>query len=58
MVSEIRTMTRARERISVFLFAVVNILVVTTISVLLGLLRVGHYFPQGGLAGLAVVPEP
>ncbi len=39
----------------IFLFAVVNILVVTTISVILGLLRVGHYFPQGGLAGLAVI---
>jgi heat shock protein HtpX len=38
----------------VFLLIVVNILVVTTISLVLGLLGVGHYFPQGGLAGLAV----
>lgn len=39
----------------VFLFAVVNILVVTTISVILGLLHVGRYFPQGGLGGLAII---
>ncbi len=38
-----------------FLFVVVNILVVTTISVVLALLRVGQYFPQGHLAGLAVI---
>ncbi len=38
----------------VFLFVVVNILVVTTITVILGLLHVNRYFPQGGLAGLAV----
>jgi heat shock protein HtpX len=38
----------------IFLFVVVNILVMFTITVVLGLLRVGHYFPQGGLAGLAV----
>jgi heat shock protein HtpX len=38
----------------IFLLVVVNILVMTTITVVLGLLRVGHYFPQGGLAGLAV----
>src|SRR5512137_3048372 len=36
------------------LFMLVNILVVTTISVILGLLHVGRYFPEGGLAGLAV----
>ena len=39
----------------IFLLVVVNILVMTTITLVLGLLRVGHYFPQGGLAGLAVV---
>jgi len=38
----------------VFLFALVNILVVMTITVVLGVLRVGYYFPRGGLAGLAV----
>lgn len=38
----------------IFLFALVNILVVLTITVILGLLRVGNYFPEGGLAGLAV----
>src|SRR5437879_2535628 len=38
----------------VFLLIVVNILVMLTISVVLGLLRVGNYFPRGGLAGLAV----
>ena len=38
----------------VFLLMLVNILVVTTITIILGLLRVGNYFPQGGLAGLAV----
>ncbi len=39
----------------IFLYMAVNVLVVLTITVILGLLRVGHYFPQGGLAGLAVV---
>jgi len=38
----------------IFLFALVNILVMATITVILGVLRVGHYFPRGGLAGLAV----
>ena len=38
----------------IFLLVLVNILVMTTITLVLGLLRVGHYFPQGGLAGLAV----
>ena len=38
----------------IFLFVIVNILVMLTITIVLGLLRVGHYFPQGGLAGLAV----
>ncbi len=38
----------------IFLFVVVNILVMLTITVVLGLLRVGNYFPTGGLVGLAV----
>jgi heat shock protein HtpX len=38
----------------VFLFMLVNLLVVTTISIVLGLLGVGRYLPQGNLAGLAV----
>ena len=38
----------------IFLLVAVNILVMTTITLVLGLLHVGHYFPQGGLAGLAV----
>ena len=37
------------------LLVVVNILVMLTITIVLGLLRVGRYFPQGGLAGLAVI---
>src|ERR1043166_115578 len=37
----------------IFLFVAVNILVMVTITLILGLLRVGNYFPQGGLAGLA-----
>src|SRR5262245_41454980 len=39
----------------IFLFVAVNILVMLTITLILGLLRVGNYFPQGGLAGLVVV---
>ncbi len=39
----------------IFLFFLVNILVMITITTVLYLLRVGHYFPQGGLAGLAVL---
>lgn len=39
----------------IFLFLAVNLLVITTITLVLGLLRVGQYFPQGGLAGLAVI---
>lgn len=39
----------------IFLFALVNILVVTTISIVLGVLGVGRMFPAGGLAGLAVM---
>ncbi len=39
----------------VLLFVAVNVLVMVTITVILGLLNVGHYFPQGGLAGLAVI---
>ena len=38
----------------IFLFAVVNILVMLTVTIVLGVLRVGYYFPAGGLAGLAV----
>jgi heat shock protein HtpX len=38
----------------IFLFALVNILVVTTLTAVLGLLGVGRYIPQGGLGGLAV----
>lgn len=38
-----------------FLFVLVNLLVVTTISVILGLLGAGRYFHQGGLAGLAII---
>lgn len=38
----------------IFLLLAVNLLVMVTITVILGLLRVGNYFPQGGLAGLAV----
>jgi heat shock protein HtpX len=38
----------------VLLLMLVNLLVMVTITVVLGLLGVGHYFPQGGLAGLAV----
>src|SRR5271166_5528167 len=39
----------------VFLLVAVNVLVMVTIMVVLGLLRVNRYFPEGGLAGLAVV---
>jgi heat shock protein HtpX len=39
----------------VFLFLAVNLLVITTITFILGILRVGRYFPQGGLTGLAVI---
>jgi len=38
----------------ILLFSVVNILVMVTITLVLGVLGVGRYFPQGGLAGLAV----
>src|SRR5207245_3702227 len=38
----------------IFLFVAVNILVMLTITMVLGVLRVGYYFPAGGLAGLAV----
>ncbi len=37
----------------VFLFVVVNLLVMTTITIVLSVLGVGRYLPQGGLAGLA-----
>ena len=39
----------------VFLLVAVNVLVMLTITIVLGLLHVNRYFPQGGLAGLAVV---
>lgn len=39
----------------IVLLMLVNLLVVTTISIVLGVLGVGRYFPQGGLAGLAVM---
>jgi heat shock protein HtpX len=39
----------------VFLFAVVNILVMITITVILSFLRVQHYMPSGGSAALAVI---
>jgi len=38
----------------IFLLLVVNILVMTTITVVLALLGAGHYLPQGRLSGLAV----
>jgi len=37
----------------IFLFTLVNILVMVTITLVLGVFGVGRYFPQGGLAGLA-----
>jgi heat shock protein HtpX len=39
----------------VFLLVAVNILVMLTITVVLGLLRVNRYFPEGGLSSLAVI---
>jgi heat shock protein HtpX len=38
----------------IFLFVAVNLLVMTTITLVLGLLGVGHYMPSGGMASLAV----
>src|SRR6266566_4749599 len=38
----------------IFLFLMVNMLVMITVNLVLALLRVGNYFPAGGLAGLAV----
>lgn len=38
----------------VFLFVMVNVLIVATITVVLGVLRVGRVFPAGGLGGLAI----
>src|SRR5436190_2634001 len=38
----------------VLLLVVVNILVMLTITLILGVLHVGNYFPNGGLVGLAV----
>jgi heat shock protein HtpX len=39
----------------VFLLFLVNILIMVTITVVLGLLHVGQLFPRGGLTGLAVL---
>ncbi len=41
------------KRISLFL--AVNLLIMTTVTVVLGLLGVGRYFPRSGLAGLAII---
>jgi len=38
----------------IFLFVMVNILVVTTITIILAVLRVGNFFPARGLGGLFV----
>jgi heat shock protein HtpX len=38
----------------IFLFLLVNILVMLTVSLVMGVLGVGRYFPAGGLGGLAV----
>src|ERR1035437_1040487 len=38
----------------ILLLLVVNILVMTTITLVLSLLHVGNYFPSGGLQGLAL----
>ena len=38
-----------------FLFMLVNILVMVTITVILGLLGAGNYMPRGGLTSLAVI---
>jgi heat shock protein HtpX len=38
----------------VLLLVVVNVLVMVTITLVLGLLRVGNYFPHGGLGSLAI----
>ena len=38
----------------IFLFVVVNVLVMVTISLVFGLLGLDHYFPRGGLGGLMV----
>jgi len=37
-----------------FLFALVNVLVMLTITLVLGLFNVGRYFPRGGLGSLAI----
>lgn len=39
----------------IFLFMAVNLLVVTTISIVLALFGAGQYFPHGGIAQLAVI---
>jgi len=38
----------------IVLFALVNILVMLTVTLILGVFRVGRFFPTGGLGGLAV----
>lgn len=53
-ISKDRVMRIAQIGKRVFLLVAVNVLVMLTITVILGLLRVNRYFPQGGLAGLAV----
>lgn len=49
------TMKFAQWTKRIFLFALVNILVMFTISLVLGLLRAGRFMPSGGLASLAVI---
>ena len=39
----------------IFLFLMVNLLVVTTVSIILGVLGVGRFFPRGGIGSLAVI---
>ncbi len=48
------TMKFAQMAKRVFLFVTVNILVMITITLVLGVFGVGQMFPRGGLAGLAV----
>jgi heat shock protein HtpX len=38
----------------IFLFVLVNILIMATITVILAVFHVGYYFPRGGLGGLAI----
>ncbi len=48
------TMKFAQIAKRILLFTLVNILVMITITLVMGVLGVGRYFPQGGLTGLAV----